>query len=204
MKKVIFAIITMVFLPIPSAQAAVLYFVPELETIPEGEVVSVAVMIDTQGETIRDIELYYSYPEDLFEPTAIDLSGSILQSFTEATGDGLVAADGKVKVIGSVPPPGFSGVERVAAVRFRAKASSGMAQLSLDPVSVAKNAEGENILNVASLKPATYTLEKVHVPEEPESSDRSGLPLWLVIVVVANGSILLLGSFVFIRKMRQG
>ena len=141
------------------AQAATLFFSPGTATLEQGEIISVDVMVDTAGEAANAIAAYFSYPVGTLEVLGVETAGSVMTLFAEQTG-----ANGLVRISGGKPTPGFSGVYKVASVRFLAKAP-GEATLTFTPDAVVlRNSDNQDILNRFSLRQAVITIISFSVP----------------------------------------
>ena len=173
MKQIfVFSIITLslVFLPQLANAAATLYFSPSTGSYTINNTFSVTVMVNTGTEAVNVVGAYITYPQDKLEFLSIDTTGSILTMWAENKAEG-----GKISLSGGVPSPGFSGSKKIATIRFKAKASSGTANLIFNSDSaVITNSGNQNILNLTSSGQGSYTLKAVVVtpPEEEEEEEQ--------------------------------
>ena len=141
------------FTQIAYAQSATLFFSPGTATLVQGEIISVDVMVNTAGEAANAIGAYFTYPLDKLQFLEVQTAGSVMTLFAEQTG-----ASGLVQISGGKPTPGFSGVHKVASVRFLAKASGEATLTFTSDAVVLRNSDNQDILNHFSLRQAVITI----------------------------------------------
>ena len=166
--------ISLTFASSTQAQSGTLYFVPASGTFAPGQTFSVTIMVDTKGENVNAIGAYFSYPQNELEVLEVDTTGSVMTLFAEQQGGG-----GKVDISGGKPTPGFSGIQKIASVRFRVKASSGVATLTFDQSSaVLRDSDNQNILSLSSSGKGVYTFGTVSAPppQPPQPPQPSPAP----------------------------
>src|SRR3989338_6500185 len=161
-------LVLLVFPQEAQAQTASLYFSPATATIKQGETVWITVMVNTGGEAANAVAAYFSYPQNIVEAVSVDKTGSIMTLFAEES-----AGSGIVQISGGRPTPGFTGVQKIASVGFRAKTSSGLATLAFSPdAAVLSNSTNQNILNRSLLGMSVITVSpaaSVSAPSVPQS-----------------------------------
>lgn len=156
----IFAIVVVAVLGLFSFFSAsradyVLYLSPARETYAPGEIFWLSIMVDTKGENVNAVAAYFSYPEDKLEVLGIDVEDSVIELWAEQD-----AKEGRVKIAGGTPTPGFSGIYKVGSVEFRVKASSGTVTLTFDDVSaVVTDADNRDILRIESSGKGIYSIK---------------------------------------------
>ncbi len=120
------------------AQAATLYFSPASGSFEQGSSFWLAIMVNTGGESVNAIGAYLSYPEDKLEPLGVGTTGSVMTLWAEKN-----MSAGKIDISGGLPTPGFSGVNKVATIGFKVKASSGSVTLQFNENSAVITDVGE-------------------------------------------------------------
>ena len=134
------------------AQTATLLFSPATQTVQQGGLFTVTVMVNSGAEQVNAAAVYFDYPQDLLEAVRLDTAGSILGIFAPDNAFG----GGKIKFSGGKIPPPFSGVQKLFSVVFRAK-SLGAAHLAFTSDSaVLTQAENRNILSLSGSGSASF------------------------------------------------
>ncbi|GEM_PF-4077926 len=150
------------FVPgLAGAVSSTLFLSPSGGSFHTGDIFTVDVMVDTQGNAVNAVAAYLSYSSDLLEVVSVETAGSPMEIIVERN-YGL----GRVEVLGGSPTPGFAGAHRVATMEFRA-ISAGIASLEFLPDSaVMTDLENENIFVPGA--PTLYEINDValDVPEE--------------------------------------
>jgi len=135
----------------PSAYASTLYLSPGSTNIPQGSVVSVAVGLNTKGESINGVSAYLSYPSNNLEVAWISY-GSSFPIAAEGTygGGGIRISRGNISgVVGSV---------NVATIGFRGK-TRGVAKVSFIGGSGApRTSDSSDSLNLGGSTGGTFTV----------------------------------------------
>ena len=139
------------------AQSATLYFIPASGTYAPGQTFRATIMVNTQGQNVNAVAAYFTYPADKLDAVSVDTSGSVMTLFAEQT-----AANGSVSISGGKPTPGFSGVQKIAAVDFRVKAgASGQAVFAFTSgAAVLRDSDNQNILSLPSSQNATIQISQ--------------------------------------------
>jgi len=98
------------------AKAAILYLLPQSQTIYQGESFLVEVRTDTEGEDINAIEGHLNFPQDKLEIINIGKGGSILNLWPEEPF--YSNQTGEISFIGGIPG-GFQGQGGLLSIIFR-------------------------------------------------------------------------------------
>ena len=149
LKKFLIALVfafSLLFLA-PSAHASTLYLSPGSASIPQGGVVSVAVGLNTGGESVNGVSAYLAYPADKLEVAWISYGGSFSIAAEGAYGGGGIRISrGSISgVVGSVNVAtiGFRGVAQGAAtVSFIGGSGAPRASDSSDSLNLGGSAGG--------------------------------------------------------------
>lgn len=137
------------------AQSGIIYFSPAGGAFTQGQIFWLTIMADTKGTAVNAVAVYFTYPQDQLEPVGISTDGSVLTIWADKN-----IGSGSVVIIGGLPTPGFSGVQKIAAVGFRPKVSSGSASLILGNDSVMLTDVGnQNILNLSGSGSGNYSFK---------------------------------------------
>ena len=149
-------LITLVFtfsllLFVPSAHASTLYLSPGSANIPQGSVVSVAVGINTAGESINGISAYLSYPQDKLEVAWITYGGSFAIAAEGAYGGGGIRISrGSISgVVGSV---------NVATIGFRGKSQGTATVTFIGGSGAPRTSDSSDSLNLGGSTGGTFTV----------------------------------------------
>lgn len=164
----------MVFLLPTSTQAATLSILPNTSNVNVGNIVSVKVVVNTQGEYINNGEAIIQFPVDLLEVVSISKSPSVFSLWVEEPN--FSNSLGRISFNGGVANPGYSGTGgSIASVTFRAK-KAGDASVIFSDAAVRKNdGLGTDVLNSKTsglIKISAVASEPVPVaPTDTGSSD---------------------------------
>jgi hypothetical protein len=157
-----------IFINLPkavSAQSAVLYFSPSDGTFAQGESFWVDIMVNTKGEKVNAVAAYLSYAQDKLEALGVNTAGSIMTIWAEKS-----VADGKIRISGGLPTPGFSGIQKIASIGFKIKSASGSINLKFSSDSaVLTDVGNKNILSLTASGWGTYTFAAPSAKTAPES-----------------------------------
>ena len=128
-----------------SADAAILFLVPDKKTVKIGEEISIDVRVDTEDESINAAQGAINFPTNLLEATKIDKTGSVFGFWIEEPA--FSNENGTANFIGGTPK-GVSGKSlQIFKLTFKAR-GAGLAELSLsDAVVTASDGQGTNILS---------------------------------------------------------
>lgn len=149
------------------AASGILYFSPSLQTVAQGESFWLTIMVDTKGDAINAVAVYFSYPEDKLEPLGVSIEGSTMSIWAEKE-----AKAGKVKISGGLPTPGFSGIKKIASVGFKPKVNSGSVTFKFNTNSaVLRNSDNINILNLTNSGQGEYAFKAASSTQEPKPKE---------------------------------
>lgn len=130
-------------------QAATSYFSPSSGNITAGNIITVNVLVNTEGVTINNAEATVNFPSGLLEIVSVSKSGSIFSLWVEEPKFSNSA--GTLSFNGGVPTPGFTGTAgKILSVVFRAK-KAGSASLIFSSAAIrANDGYGTNVLGSIS------------------------------------------------------
>lgn len=164
---VIFAIFLLSFLVCQSADAALLYFSPDSKVMNAGDIVNVAVIVNTSGSPINNAEAVINFPKDLLEVVSLSKSNSVFSLWVEDPA--FSNANGTIHFNGGLPTPGYTGASgKILSIVFRAKAAGTASVLFLSGAVRANDGMGTDVLMAKT--PANFiiskALEEPQIPEE--------------------------------------
>lgn len=118
MKKIFPVLIILIFsfLVGTEVQAAVLYLMPQSQTVYQGDSFLVEVKVDTEGEEINAVEIGLAFPSNLLEAVDFSKGNSILQLFAEEP----KIQPEEINFLGGTPG-GFNGEGLLAKITFFGK-----------------------------------------------------------------------------------
>lgn len=132
-----------------SAHAATLYFSPSSGTYTVGDILTVNVFVNTQGDAINNADVVVSFPSSLLEVVSFSKSGSIFSLWVEEPAFSNNA--GTISFNGGLPTPGFNGTAgRAISVVFRAKSAGTATVLFSSGVVRANDGFGTDVLKATS------------------------------------------------------
>ena len=151
-----------------TASAATLYFSPASGNQTAGNIMTVNVLVNSQGQAINSADTIITYPINYLEVVSISKSGSIFSLWVEEPT--FSNGSGTINLSGGLPTPGYNGTAgKIIGITFRLK-TAGTASLVFSSASVrANDGYGTNVLLSAS--PASYNITapvKVEPPPEPK------------------------------------
>lgn len=180
--KFIALLFLLVYFSIPNiTNAASLSISPSSNTVSVGNIVSVKVLVNTQGVYINNGEASIQFPTDLLEVVSISKSSSIFSLWVEEPS--FSNNTGKITFNGGVANPGFSGSSgSIASITFKAKKTGNASLIFTDGAVRANDGLGTNVLTAkTSASIQIGTPAPVVVPSTPVDS-ASGLPAKPVIL----------------------
>jgi len=163
----IFIFLFFVFSP-SFVNAATLYFSPSSGNFSIGDILSINVLINTEGQAINQAEAVINFPTDLLEIISVNKSGSIFTLWVEEPS--YSNKDGTISFNGGVPTPGFNGTAgKIINIVFRIR-KAGIATVTFSSAAVrANDGYGTNIFKIGA--PAQFNLVAIEkltpVPEKP-------------------------------------
>jgi hypothetical protein len=148
-KSVLMFLIFCSFSFVERADAATLYLSPASGSYTVGDVITVSMLVNTQGQTINSVDANITYPNKYLEVISISKSGSILSLWVEEPT--FVNSSGTINLGGGLPTPGHNGgAGKIIDVTFKLKAA-GSAQLAFSSGAVrANDGYGTNVLQASS------------------------------------------------------
>ncbi len=170
---------------IKTAEAATLSLRPSSQSVSKGNIVSVRLIVNTDGKYVNNTEGSIQFPTDLLDVLSVSKSSSIFSLWVEEPR--FSNYDGSVSFNGGVPNPGYIGSGgEVISITFKAK-KAGNASVMIADASVRENdGLGTDILNSKSgasiqiqdaqadnntadttVKPTTPTTAKSSAPDKP-------------------------------------
>ncbi len=139
-----------------AARAATVSLTPMVSSISAGNIVTVHVMVNTQGVAINDGSATIQFPTDLLEVVSVSKSSSIFSLWVEEPTFSNSA--GTVTFDGGVPTPGYQGGSGdMLDITFRAK-KTGAASILVTNVNVlANDGQGTDVFSGSSNDTITIT-----------------------------------------------
>lgn len=145
-------------------EAASLSFSPLTKTVSTGNILSVKVVVNTEGRYINNTEGTVQFPADLLEVISVNKQSSIFTLWVEEPS--YSNSQGKISFNGGLPTPGYSGgAGEVVSITFRAK-KAGTASLVYVDSSVREN-DGYGTDILTSKQTASFTIENAVETEVP-------------------------------------
>ncbi len=157
--------LAIVFLLPQFSFAATLSLSPSSSNVNVGNIVSIRVVVNTEGVAVNNGEAIIQYPTDLLEVISISKSSSIFSLWVEEPT--FSNGSGRISFNGGAANPGFNGTNGTAAsITFRAK-KAGTASVIFGDSAVRKNdGLGTNVLS--SRNPATIVIGATAPAPTPE------------------------------------
>lgn len=173
----IFSIGFLVFLilGVKPVDAATLYFSPSSGNFSTGNIFSVSLLLNTQGEAVNNVETTINFPTSFMEVTSISKSGSILSLWVEEPN--FSNSNGTISFNGGAPTPGFNGSSgRVLTVVFRVKKPGLGSLISTSAAVRANDGFGTDVLKGTAQASFTFIDEQAPVAPATEREIVSGTP----------------------------
>lgn len=166
-------VLALVFSIAHGVHAASLSFMPNSTKVLVGNIVSVKVVVDTQGKSINNVESQIQYPTDMLEIMSMSKNSSIFSLWVEEPKFSNSA--GTASMNGGLPNPGYAGsYGEVVSIVFRAK-KQGTATLIFGDSAVRQNdGLGTDILSAKNS--ATIEIKPNENAEVAPPSVPSGTP----------------------------
>jgi len=165
------------------AHAATLYFSPSSGNFTEGNIFTVNLMTNTQGEAINNTEAVINFPSDLLELTSVSKFGSIFSLWVLEPN--FSNAAGRISFNGGAPTPGYNGSNgKIITMVFKAKKAGQASLVSTSAAVRANDGYGTDVLKnnpqasfilIAEGTPAPPATEKPvpGTPQEPRISSET-------------------------------
>ncbi len=129
--------------------AATLSISPSSSTVSVGNIVSVKVIVNTQGVFINNSDAILQFPSDLLEVVSISKNSSIFSLWVEEPS--FSNSSGKITFNGGVANPGFNGANgSIASITFKAKKTGNASLIFTDGAVRANDGLGTNVLTSKS------------------------------------------------------
>jgi hypothetical protein len=141
--------------PFAQVSAATLYLSPASGAHTVGDVVTVTMLVNTEGQASNSVEAVLAYPTKFFEVVSISKFNSILSLWVEEPA--FSNSSGSITLSGGLPTPGYTGTAgKIVSVTFKAK-TAGSASFIFSSGSVrANDGLGTDLLRLSS--GATFTI----------------------------------------------
>ena len=154
------ASLILLFLIVKSASAAVVYVLPEEKNFSSGEIVSVDIKIDSEGESINAIEGTIEWPTNILEFVSVTKKDSVFDFWLEEPIGS--SASSSLRFVGGTTK-GISGAAlHIVNIQFKT-VSAGTAELLISEVAVtASDGKGTNVFSGA--KGARYGIGLGTIP----------------------------------------
>ena len=154
-------------------QAASLYISPASSNVSVGNIVSVKILVNTQGKYINNSESIVQFPTDLLEVVSTSKNTSIFSLWVEEPK--FSNFEGKITYNGGIPNPGYIGAGgEIISIIFKAK-KSGSASIVFSDSTVRQNdGLGTDILTSKQIGVITISPISIEVPPTVVPSD--GVP----------------------------
>ncbi len=160
------------------AEAATLYFSPSSGNFTVGNILTVNILVNTEGVAINNAEAIINFPSNLLEIVSVGKSGSIFSLWVEEPTFSNSA--GILSFNGGLPTPGFNGTAgKVLGAVFRVK-KEGSASLVFSSAAVrANDGYGTNVFKtgvqaffnlISEEKPLPPPAAAIGTPEAPNIS----------------------------------
>ncbi len=134
----LFLLIGTLFLCLPyGLHAATLSISPSASSVSAGNILSVKVVVGTQGKSINNAEGTVQFPSDILDVISISKNSSIFNLWVEEPK--FSNLEGKVTFNGGIPNPGYTGENgEILSITFRAK-KAGIASVNFSDAAVREN-----------------------------------------------------------------
>ena len=161
---------------VAEANAASLYFSPSSGNFSVGNILTTSVFVNTQEDTINNVDAVLNFPTELLDVVSVSKSGSIFSLWVEEPAFSNSA--GTITFNGGLPTPGFNGkAGKIVNIVFRVK-NAGAASLIFSSAAVrANDGFGTDVLK--TLGQAQFTLGALEAaPATPptEAPPTAGTP----------------------------
>ena len=148
------------------AQAATVSLTPSITSVSAGNIITVHVVVNTQGTAINDGSATVQFPTDLLEVVSVSKSASIFSLWVEEPTFSNSA--GTVSFDGGVPTPGYQGSGgTMLDITFRAKKTGTASVLISDANVLANDGQGTDVYTGATNDTITITPPAPASPVSP-------------------------------------
>lgn len=148
-----------------SASAATLQINSSSATMSPGGIMTLSVVLNSEGVAINNVEAKIIFPKDLLEVVSISKSGSVFSLWVEEPTYSNIA--GVIAFDGGIPTPGFNGPNgTVLSIVVKVKATGQADIIFSDAIVRANDGLGTNVLSSKNSKTITITNKVELVPIE--------------------------------------
>lgn len=174
------------------SSGAILYFSPSSGRFSPGEEFWVDVMVNSGTEYVNAAATYFTYPADKVRVTDISREGSVMTLFTEQD-----PGSGMAKISGGKPTPGFSGINKIASVGFRASEGGDISFVFTPNSAVLTDRGNRNIIDYSNLEEGKYFIgeDKGLVPTFVESIEDSITSIFVLPLILITFTLVILALF---------
>lgn len=156
-----------------NAEAAALYMSPASAKVSTGNIVSVKVLVNTEGKAINNVESVVQFPADLLEVMSISKSSSIFTLWVEDPK--FSNFSGTINLNGGLPSPGYTGSNgEVVSIVFKAKKTGNASVVFGDSAVRQNDGLGTDILT--SRVPASLEIKASEVVQDVQVPTAAGSP----------------------------
>ncbi|MDO8522671.1 MAG: hypothetical protein Q7S12_00070 [bacterium] len=162
-----------------SVSAATLQINSNSITMSQGGIMTLSVVLNSEGVAINNAEAKIVFPKDLLEVVSVSKSGSVFSLWIEEPTYSNIT--GTITFNGGIPTPGFNGQSgTVLFIVVKAK-TAGQADLIFSDATVrANDGLGTNVLNSKNGKTITITSKVEYAPTETPAVAPSILALQII------------------------
>ena len=165
---IIFLFLAFLF-DLPDANAASLYFSSSSNSYTVGDIFTVNVLVNTEGQAINAAESTINFPIDFLEVISTNKSGAIFSLWVEEPAFSNSA--GTISFVGGLPTPGFNGTAgKIISVVFRAKKAGSATVIFASGVVRANDGFGTDILKTRSQLQFTLVSAEASPPTTPAAA----------------------------------
>lgn len=154
------------FLITGNAEAATLSLLPSSSTISSGDIITINVVVNSEGVSINNSNATIQFPTDLLQVVSVSKGGSIFSLWVEEPSFSNIS--GEVSFNGGITNPGYTGSNgQLISVTFRAKKAGTASILFSDSSVLANDGLGTNVLNAkrsATLSIKSEVITPVEIP----------------------------------------
>ena len=171
---IIFLFLAFLF-DLPDANAASLYFSSSSNSYTVGDIFTVNVLVDTEGQAINAAESTINFPIDFLEVISTNKSGAIFSLWVEEPTFSNSA--GTISFVGGLPNPGFNGTAgKIISVVFRVKKAGSATVIFASGVVRANDGFGTDILKTRSQLQFTLVSAEALLPTTPAAAATPEVP----------------------------
>lgn len=153
------------------AEAASLLLAPSASKITAGNIVSLKVLVNTDGRAVNNVDATVQFPVDLLEVVSVNKNASVFSLWVEEPKFSNYA--GNVTFNGGLPSPGFVGQGgEVVSIVFRAKKTGTASVVFADSAVRQNDGVGTNILSAT--QPSTIEIMGASASETPKPDSTVG------------------------------